>query len=315
MRGWIPSGLHAEEDRLLCRWTYVGEAPFTEPFFEESLQRCRGLRENASRFAVLTDPAFLSPAAAALPCLEPAAFIFHVSRCGSTLVTQLLGEDPAFLTLSEVPFFDELLRARYRPEPLGSLPVAAVLPAALKLHGQRRQGAERHLVVKLDSWHIAFHAELRALFPRAAFILLYREPAAVLRSQRRHPGMQCVPGLLEPELFGLRAEEVRELHPEPYFAQVLAFYYRAFLEAARRDPRSLLLPYEARMGPAVEALARFAGIELETSHRARMEARSLRHAKRADEAFQEAEAQPIEVPAFCQAAFEALEAFRLSPTH
>ena len=116
LKGWVPSQLRQEEDRLLCRWTYTAEAPYKEPFFEETLQRCLGLPENTERHRVATSLDLLPGFAAEIPALEPAAFIFHVSRCGSTLVTQLLGEDPAFVTLSETPFFDQLLRARFNPE-------------------------------------------------------------------------------------------------------------------------------------------------------------------------------------------------------
>ncbi len=304
LKGWLPKGLQQVEGESLCRWTFVGDTRFEAPFFEETLQQCLNLPENASRYAVLSQLDLLTDAAVEVEALEPAAFIFHVSRCGSTLVTQLLNEDPAFLTLSAVPFFDALLRARFRP---GLKASSALLEAALKLHGQRRNPEERHLVVKLDSWHAAFHGKLRALYPDTPFILLYREPGAVIRSQRRRAGQHAVPGLLEPALFGPGVEEAAALPWQEYLPRVLQSYYEAFLRIARADARSLLLPYGPDMTGPVEAIARFAGLPLGPDHLERMRIRARHHAKDPLQPFVEADGAPIEVPAPCQAAYEALE--------
>ncbi|HTL97219.1 MAG TPA: hypothetical protein VL181_00310 [Holophagaceae bacterium] len=314
MKGWVPSGLRQEGDRVLCRWTCVADTPFTAPFFEETLQRCMSLPENSARHRVATDLDLLPHLAAGVPALEPAAFIFHVSRCGSTLVTQLLGEDPAFLTLSEVPFFDQLLRARFQPGPARSIPVDRLLPPALRLHGQARHGSERHLIVKTDCWHLGFHAELRALYPETPFILLYREPEAVIRSQRRRAGMHAIRGLIEPGVLGLDEAELAELPPDAYLPKVLDTCYRIMLRIARTDARSLLVPYEPDMTRAVETVARFAGIGLTAAHRERMRIRAGCHAKQPGLAFVEPEPAAIEVPGACRASHEALRAFPAVPT-
>ena len=316
LRGWLPFQLRPGPEAADCRWLYVGDTRFTDPFFEETTSRCLSLPENSFGPPRSTRLDQLPEIARGLDALEPSAFVFHVSRCGSTLVSQLLGLDEACVTLSEVPFFDHLLRARFQPELAGAVDVATQLPAAIRLHAQRRSERERFLVVKLDSWHTGFHAELRALYPRTPFILLYRDPVAIVRSHRKQPGMHAVRGVIEDAVFRFHADESADVPPSAHLPRVLAFYYETFLKIARSDSRSLLVPYQPDMMPAVETIARFAGIEISAAHCERMRARAAFHAKRPDEKFHAAHPDGAEDDMLqtCVARYQALERFRESQT-
>ena len=71
------------------------------------------------------------------------------------------------------------------------------------------------------------------------------------------------------------------------------------------------MPYQPDMLPAVETIARFAGIEISAAHRERMRARAAFHAKRPDEQFHEVHPDGEEDDALpmCVARYEALERF------
>lgn len=277
LQGWLPYRLHERTQDI--GWRYVGDTQFTDPFFDETLGRCLSLPENSFGPPRTTSLAKLEEVARSADAIEPSAFLFHVSRCGSTLVSQLLGLDDTCITLSEVPLFDELLRARFRPALAGIVDVTRHLPAAIRLHGQRRLGTERCLFIKLDSWHIAFHAELRALYPRTPFILLYREPSAIMRSHQRQPGMHAIPGLIENAVFGFPPGDTTSESFTSHLPRVLASYYETFLTVAQADSRTLLVEYQADMLPVVEAIVHFAGIDLTTAHRQKMHARAAFHGK------------------------------------
>lgn len=314
LRGWIPYQLRPGAEATDCQWLYVGENKFTDPFFEDTIARCRGLPENSDgpRLTRLDE---LCERAREIDALEPSAFIFHVSRCGSTLVSQLLGLDESCATLSEVPFFDQLLRARYDPRMSGTVNVATHFPAAMRWYGQRRWPRERFLFVKFDSWHVRFQSELRTLYPHTPFILLYREPAAVIRSHRQRPGMHAVRGLIEDDVFHFSPrEDAGPEMPAAHLPRVLAFYYESFLEIARTDARSLLVAYKPNMIPAVESIAHFSGIEISPAHREQMRERARFQAKHPQEEFQGTPADGAIEPEWrdCLAKYEALENFRLT---
>ena len=282
---WFPYRLEQVAGKLACRWLYAGAMPFSHPFFEESSLRWLELPENSFGPPRYTHLDQLLEIADGLDTLEPTAFVFHVSRCGSTLLSQLLALDESCVMLSEVPFFDELLRARFNPLLPNQSDLAALLPAAIRLHAQIRSGHERSVIVKLDSWHTAFYPELRALFPKTPFILLYREPLAILRSHRNQPGMQAVPGLLEPALFGF--DPAVPVQRAEHLQRVLGFFYERFLEIAQNDRLALLVPYAADMIPAIGSIARFLRIELTPAQLEAMRVRSLFHSKRPTEGFHE----------------------------
>jgi len=111
--------------------------------------------------------------------------IFHVSRCGSTLLGQNLKATGRAVVLSE-PAFMRVLRTGFDGT-LAPDEAAAVVAGAI---GQWRDWAAaqgKALIVKFNSQTHEWQAELRAALPGARFVFLHREPAPVLESIRRGP--------------------------------------------------------------------------------------------------------------------------------
>lgn len=247
MQAWLPYKLLNQDEKLLCRWLFAGNKQFTEPFFDETILKCLSHPFNSSLFKSMSDLAFLQLSASAMDCLQPTVIIFHVSRCGSTLASQLLGLSNANIVLAEVPFLDDLLRLPSHQKQFTTADADRLFAAALSLYGQRRAGAERHLVVKTDSWHILFYQRLRRLYPNVPFVLLYRRPEEIIRSHQKKRGVHAVPGFLEKEIFGFAAEEIPYTNPDHYLAMVLEKYYAAYASIARQDKNVLLVNYEEGM--------------------------------------------------------------------
>jgi hypothetical protein len=216
LRDWFPAAL--DGDRLA--WRHV-PGRFADPFFADTLQR-QAPHERRVCFTPL------SALARAEPGLAPSAFVFHISRCGSTLLTQLLATLPACVSLSEPPVIDDFLRLhRQAPHASGGIPRLRQLILAL---GQRRQPAETHYIIKFDSWHLCDLDLLRAAFPDTPCWFLYREPEAVLASHRRMRGPHMTPGLVLPAQPGEHAVAPGDL--EGYGMEVLALYFRLALSHA-----------------------------------------------------------------------------------
>jgi hypothetical protein len=284
---WAPYRLEHRGD-WLCHWFSRAGRRYAEPFFEETVQRCLGQAPNGKAYASLSSLDFLAHAADLAEPVAPTAFIFHVSRCGSTLLTQLLGTDPHNIVLSEAPLLDELLRLTGKAG-IPAETMTNALQAAIALLGSRRFGEQR-LFIKLDSWHIHHAALLRRLYPETPFILMTRSPQEVLHSQRARRGMHAVPGLLEPELFGMRGEDLAALDGDAYLGQVLAGYYARFAELAG-DSRNLLLDYRFGAQDMMSRLAQHVGMEIDAPMWERIHERCRFHSKRPDNAFSEASPQ------------------------
>lgn len=306
LTGWIPTQLLPQNGEWFCQWINTNGLPYTAPFFDETLTKIRGLSSNIHPYKSASAIASLVEWAEDLPHVPPTAFVFHVSRCGSTLVTQLLGLDPTHVTLSEVPFIDELLRAKDLPD------VASAVKAALICYGQNRTGIEQRLFVKTDSWHLSFYRELREWFPGVPFILLYRSPDEVLYSQQKRRGLHAVPGFIEPELLGGAHGEVSL---DEHMALVLEHYFTRLLAIARTEEHFLLVNYSEGIPLIVEKIAALTGTILDEHTREQMEVRSQFHAKYPEQAFSE-ERRGGPPPVFLEKAmhlYGELEEIRLSP--
>lgn len=126
------------------------------------------------------------------PGLAPSRFIYHMSRCGSTLVSQMLAALPEHIVLSEPPPIGTILDLNQR----GASDEERIswMRAWMSAMGQPTNGEQR-LFVKLDSWQTVDLPLLRRAFPDTPWIFLYRNPVEVMVSSMKTTGMQIVPGL------------------------------------------------------------------------------------------------------------------------
>lgn len=238
----------------LARWTPVrfdfsGPAPavdwadltaerFVEPFFDQTVARwassprARPLVRTGLEALVALDSE---------PSLEPAGMIFHLSRCGSTLTSRLLGTLPGVVVLAEPAPLNALLGLdadRVREAAL--VEIVRLLVRAL---GRCRHGDERWLVLKCSSWNIRRRAILAAAFPDTPWIWVQRDPVRVLASLMATPpgwlSLQATPPRAA-RLFGLDSAAIPAMTRAEFAARALG----AMLEAAAADPvRRLSIDY------------------------------------------------------------------------
>jgi hypothetical protein len=219
-RGWLPARAHWRHQELHVDWAYLGSRRLREPFFEETVLRCLSKPFNRL-FGTSTPIGALAGWLREHPGLPPAGFIFHMSRCGSTLVSQMLAAIPGNVVVSEAGPIDAVVQARRTRPDLGDEQHAAWLRWMIGALGQPRCGEERHFFVKLDSWHALALPLFRRAFPTVPWIFLYRDPVEVLASQLRRRGIQMVPGVVGQDVFGFKASQTTQ-PPETYCAEVLA---------------------------------------------------------------------------------------------
>lgn len=261
LAGWVPCAIRTDTSPVIVEWCHVGTDVFTEPFFSQTVERA--LRKPAR---LKTTPIeTLVERCTTHPGIPPTAFIFHTSRCGSTLFSQMAAALPQTVVISEAPPVDHVLRA-----PSSESDRVAWLRALLAALGQRRGGDARHFFVKFDAWHIVDLALVQRAFPAVPCVFLYRDPAAVVLSQLRMPGLHMVPGLLDPSLIGLDLPAVLQLRREEYVGRMLGAIYAAGLACAR-DGQVALMNYAELPGSAATKLLEWCGLKSDDDVRERFD--------------------------------------------
>lgn len=258
--GWLPIRISLRQSQPWATWIYAAGDPFTAPFFDEEV----GARLRDPFTSLFRREMPLPPG----PMVRPDGFIFHLSRCGSTLISRSLAAVESMLVLSEPPPVDEIVRTE-QPQWLEWI-VSAL--------GRARAPRQTGYVVKLDSWHIRSLAMFRAAFPDVPWIFVYRDPLEVLVSQMLRPGIHASPGAMDPAILGMRAEYITGLTRQQWCTRVMEGFFAAALDF-RDDPLGMFVDYEELPGAIDQKIVRHFGLELTCEEKARVEAATRMDAK------------------------------------
>ncbi|HET6991907.1 MAG TPA: sulfotransferase family protein, partial [Bacteroidia bacterium] len=272
-----------KDGTLLFKWLFIGNKKFSEPFFDETISSCLSFQENSSM--PFTTAGTLLQMAESVEPVKPSAFIFHISRCGSTLLSQMLCIDESIVVLSEVPLLDDLLRISFSDKNKNIPDAEKLFCAVLTILAQKRNGKEKHLFIKTDSWHLMFFERIRKLFPSIPALILYRAPAEVIRSQQKRTGMHAVQGPILPEIFGFSNEQIKELLPDNYFELVLEAYFRKCLSILKTDYHTKAISYHDGPMKIFQDTIRFCNLTINPEMIAEMEKRTTHHSKYPGEKF------------------------------
>ena len=177
LTNWTPVALHLDAPTPSIEWGDFGSLRFTEPFFDDTVARWaaadpppRVVRTGLEALAVLDQA----------PSLDPNGFVFHLSRCGSTLLTRLLQQLPGCVVVSEPAMINQVLQADAAI--IDEETRVRLLRLLIRAFGRVRLGDERHYVLKLSSWNVRKLDVFRNAFPKTPLLWLQRKPAEVITS-------------------------------------------------------------------------------------------------------------------------------------
>jgi hypothetical protein len=228
-----------EEPRV--EWTLMRRQRLLDSFFEETLQR-QMMHPFHHVFRRDSSMEEMVEWTEAHPGARVGGVIFHMSRCGSTLLCRQLAALERNIVASEPAPMDDVLRAAMRMSGLTREVQVRWLRAMAAAIGQPRNG-EQTFYLKTDCWHVRHADLLSEAFPEAPRIFLYRDPVEVIVSQRRMPAVWTVPGMLHPNALGMEFSDWDPRETDVYCARALANICEAGLRAAQSDPRCLLVNY------------------------------------------------------------------------
>jgi hypothetical protein len=222
--GWLPTRIQPLANAVA--WAdFRDSEPLSEPFFHQSVSRVcasTGSRE------VITDLAALEAIDSVCEPLEPTAFVFHISRCGSTVLSNLLRQDPSHLVIAEPgPVNDVLVAA----QGLDDATTEQLLRSVIRVLGQRRRQETKYFI-KLSSWCVLHLPLFRRLYPSVPWVFQYRDPVEVMVSNLRAPGY-WMRVYAEPAVAalvtGFTADEIRAMTAEEYCARVIGAFFSSAL--------------------------------------------------------------------------------------
>jgi hypothetical protein len=204
----------------------------------------------------------------------PVGIVFHVARCGSTLVSQSLKRLDDLVVYAEPQPVNEILAPPHRWPRADRVAALRALGAAFARHAKGRY------VLKLSSWNTLYGDVVAEAFPDTPWVLSFRDPVEVGVSLLASP----------PGWFQGTAEAARELgarvdperagkSPEEFVARV----YGAFCAAAAElhASRGRLVPYESLPAAVWDIVAPHFSLPVDDSQRQRIAEGARRHAKAA----------------------------------
>jgi hypothetical protein len=278
--GWVPSIVRWRPTPML-EWCHVGDLRFMDPFFEQTIRRATHEPFNLlfSHRTPLSEIVGQAPANE----LRVAGLIFHMSRCGSTVISQMLAALAQNVVLSEPAPLDQILRVPARLGARSPDELVLYLRGMVAAFSRRRQPQERDLLIKLDAWHILLLPLFRRAFPDVPWVFVYRDPLEVLASLARSRPLQMFPHWIDPALLAPAPDDWPSLSPDAYASHVLACFLRAAIEHHR--DRGLLVEYgELPEAAGNHVLAHF-GLEYSEEDLAAMRAAARQNVKQAGTRF------------------------------
>lgn len=206
------------------------------------------------------------------PRTAPAGIIFHVGRCGSTLISQSLKQHGDVVVYSEPLSFNELLS-------LGAPWSRAQMVAALRSLGEAfAVHAGKRYVLKLSSWSTLFCDVVAEAFPATPWAFSIRDPIEVGEAILRTPPPWFLGGAAPAEHITRAIDPSGSAQtPEAFFAMMYGAFCDAILRLERRH--GALVRHEHLPQAIVDVLAPHFGLPVDEARTARMIASASHYAK------------------------------------
>jgi hypothetical protein len=256
LKGWLPVDAAVVDERPGLVWMEMSGLELAEPFFQQTVERAR--REN--RVERFTEFDVLLQLEKELDSVEPTGFIFHSSRCGSTLVANACRAVSNSIVLSEANAIDALV-ARFITDadnPVKESLYSVFLRGVVHALAQRHTGQEQHLFIKFACCSFAQLERIKRIWPNVPWLFLYRDPIETIVSNMR----DVPPWLIDNDrrILSSIIGNDSEMSLEELCARTIGSLYSTAYKLANNN--SMLLNYNQLSVPVIARILNFFNVSV-----------------------------------------------------
>lgn len=263
----LPISLHIEGKMVSVDWMEFNPHELRDPFFQQTIRRLR--RRQPTPSVCRTGLSDLIDLNSKGRFIEPAGIILHISRCGSTLVSNSLRYAKNALVMSEAPIIGMALRLgrlqTTSPNDARKLQAAsaALLRSAIGLYANSSFGVDTRIIIKANAFNIVQIRKIRRIWPTVPILILIRDPTEVVVSNLRRRSGWLVAQRRHLQRSG---SELDGRHVFPSVEEDCARGIGLFCAAAARDVDALcrVVDYSRLAVQTVYDIAHFFSLEIPT---------------------------------------------------
>lgn len=258
LKGWLPVDAVVVDGRPGLWWMELPDVRLDEPFFQQTVDRAKA--DSPKRGELFTEFDVLLQLEKTLESVPPTGFIFHSSRCGSTLIANACRAIANSIVLSEAHAIDKLIARFITDAADGGVKeslYSVFLRGVVHALGQRRSGSENHLFVKFACTSFAQLERIRRIWPNVPWLFLYRDPIETIVSNVNDPPTWLLDDdwRVLASISGVSPAEVAAMSLEERCARSIgSFYSQAYTVA---NDRGMLLNYNQLSVPVISSVLEF----------------------------------------------------------
>lgn len=258
---WLPVDALLVAGQPCVKWMEMRDVSLAEPFFFQTVERVKKAQPYAAE--VVTGLEALLQLENISHSVPPSGFIFHTSRCGSTLLANACRALEGAIVVSEAAVVEKLLGRFFScdTDATRTLFNSLLIRGALSALGQRRLGTERRLYVKFSCLNVLQFEQVRRVWPNVPCVFMFRDPLGVIMSNLDNPPewmqFESIPEQAR-AVTGLAPDEALKLDSEERCARALGKFYAAGAELAANG--ALLLDFDELSSDTLVRAIKFFGI-------------------------------------------------------
>lgn len=271
---WLPYNIRYDHAQLVVDWCNIADDCLEDPFFDQTIHRLLRLTPDRSRSTLFKT---LSNINSKKTARRPTGFIFHMSRCGSTLITQMLASLRQVVVFSEPAILETLLRNAYSAVATSNEQKQWLLENIIQAFLGYKAGGQGAFI-KFSARAILDYPLITQAYPSLPYIFVYREPVEVLVSLIGTQADRLPPGLDKASLLNDDSQTISRMRPAEFWARVVANQCAAALEMCGCS-QPLLVNYSQLPEIVWTDIVNFFGIVLSVEDVERMREVLTRNAK------------------------------------